>query len=113
MKIHILKIKHFKFCPVIGFGYWKDVYLKKEVGVDGITHNFILPFIRIQWGYITTNTQASDEPPVEQIQVELSRLTPVERKIYDTVMKHFPNTSHSTAMDMALQGGTKLQFVSK
>jgi len=52
MKRNILKIRHFKICPVIGFGYWKEVYLKETLGVAGITHNFILPFIRIQYGYL-------------------------------------------------------------
>jgi hypothetical protein len=52
MKTHILKTRHFKFCPIIGFGYWKDVYTKEVSGVEGVAHNFILPFIRIQRGYL-------------------------------------------------------------
>lgn len=50
-----LKIRYLKLCPVIGFGYWKDVYLKQKSGINGVTHNFILPFIRIQLGYIETD----------------------------------------------------------
>jgi hypothetical protein len=53
----ILKTRYFKFCPVIGFGYWKDVYLKEKLGMEGVTHNFILPFIRIQWGYLVAEKE--------------------------------------------------------
>jgi hypothetical protein len=57
MTRHILKTRHFKFCPVIGCGYWKDVYLKEKIGMEGVTHNFILPFIRIQWGYLVAEKE--------------------------------------------------------
>jgi hypothetical protein len=49
---YILRTRHLKLCPVIGFGYWKDAYVKEKIGIEGITHNFILPFIRIQFGYL-------------------------------------------------------------
>lgn len=52
MTKHIIKSRYIKFCPVIGIGYWKDVYLKEEIGMGGVAHNFVLPFIRIQWGYL-------------------------------------------------------------
>lgn len=57
MTRHILKTRHFTFCPIIGFGYWKDVYLKEKIGMEGVTYNFILPFIRIQWGYLVAEKE--------------------------------------------------------
>lgn len=36
-----------------------------------------------------------------------------ERKIYDAVMRHFPATNPETAYDVAVQGGTRLQFIPK
>lgn len=51
MNQQTLKIRHVKLCPVIGLGFWRDVYVKEETGIEGFTHNFILPFIRIQLGY--------------------------------------------------------------
>lgn len=47
-----LDIKSIKIHPVIGIGYWKDIYSKDKIGIDGVTHNLILPFLRIQWGYL-------------------------------------------------------------
>jgi len=44
-----LKAKHFVFCPVIGFGYWKEVY---TAPFEGHTHNIVIPFLRIQFGYL-------------------------------------------------------------
>lgn len=45
-----MKIKHFKFAPVIGFGYWKDIY---KLGMsEGYCHNIILPFVRMQIGQL-------------------------------------------------------------
>jgi hypothetical protein len=52
MKIKILNTRHIKIQPIIGFGYWKDIYKKEKEGINGVTHNFIIPFIRIQWGYL-------------------------------------------------------------
>jgi hypothetical protein len=52
MTRQILKIKYFKLCPIIGCGYWKDVYKKENTGTEGVVYNFILPFIRIQLGYL-------------------------------------------------------------
>jgi len=45
-----LNSRHIKLCPVIGFGYWKDDF--NLANVRGYTHNIIIPFIRIQWGFI-------------------------------------------------------------
>lgn len=45
-----MKIRHIKLAPIIGFGYWKDDY--KNVIKGGYTYNIILPFIRIQFGYL-------------------------------------------------------------
>lgn len=52
MTTKILKTKSIKVQPIIGFGYWKDVYKKERVGMNGVTHNFIIPFVRMQWGYL-------------------------------------------------------------
>jgi len=45
-----LHIRHIKLSPIIGIGYWKDVY--KLPGVTGHTHNIIFPFVRIQVGFL-------------------------------------------------------------
>jgi len=42
----------FKLAPIIGFGFWRDVYNEKLIGIGGISNNLILPFIRIQWGFL-------------------------------------------------------------
>lgn len=49
-----MKIRYIKIAPVIGFGYWKDVYRAPQLGITGLTHNIVLPFVRIQWGYLET-----------------------------------------------------------
>lgn len=46
-----MKLRHIKIAPIIGFGYWKDIY---DVLPGGYTHNIILPFLRIQFGYLPT-----------------------------------------------------------
>ena len=48
------KIKTFtiKLQLIFGIGYWKDIYKKDRVGLEGLTHNLVIPFIRIQWGYL-------------------------------------------------------------
>ena len=43
-------INHVEIVPLIGFGYWKDKY--DINGVTGYAKNYILPFIRIQRGYL-------------------------------------------------------------
>jgi hypothetical protein len=50
----IIKIKHIKFSPVFGIGYWYDDY-SKVVGLNSYTHNILLPFIRIQFGQLTSD----------------------------------------------------------
>lgn len=52
MQKHVLKTFHFKFCMVFGIGYWKDIYPKEELGIGGVAHNLVFPFIRVQWGYL-------------------------------------------------------------
>lgn len=52
-----IKLSHIKFCPIVGFGYWADKYKEDEIGIGGITHNIILPFIRIQFGYLISTMQ--------------------------------------------------------
>lgn len=48
-----------------------------------------------------------------KIKKDLKRLSRGEKKIYNSVMSHFPATSHESAMDAALQGGVRLQFIPK
>lgn len=43
-----LKIRHFKFSPIIGIGYWIDNY--DIIGNGSYCYNIVLPFIRIQYG---------------------------------------------------------------
>lgn len=45
------RINHIMICPVIGIGYWKDVY-NEGTGFKGYAHNIILPFCRMQFGYL-------------------------------------------------------------
>lgn len=52
MTTKILNTRSIKLQLIIGFGYWKDVYKKERVGMNGVTHNFIVPFVLIQWGYL-------------------------------------------------------------
>ena len=49
---HKLKIRNYNFTPVIGLGYWRDVYKPDATGFEGVTHNFILPFFRISVGHL-------------------------------------------------------------
>ncbi len=44
---------------------------------------------------------------------DLARLTKKDRKIYDSILQHFPATSHLAAMDYALQGGARFQLINK
>ena len=44
---------------------------------------------------------------------EYYSLTKQEKKIYDSIMSHFPNTSHDSAYDKAIQGGVNFQFICK
>lgn len=46
----MVKSYYIKFCPVIGFGYWKEVY---KFPFQGHTHNIIAPFLRIQFGALS------------------------------------------------------------
>ncbi len=38
---------------------------------------------------------------------EYNSLTEEEKKIYDSIMRSFPNTSHDSAYDKAIQGGVR------
>lgn len=40
-------------------------------------------------------------------------LTKAERKIYNSIMASFPNTSHESALDKAVNGGANFQFIPK
>lgn len=61
MKIVSKKTKIIKVSPVIGFGYWMDTYKEEVLGVYGIAHNILLPFLRIQWGYLSANVDQDGE----------------------------------------------------
>ena len=39
------------------------------------------------------------------------KLTKAEQKIYDSVTANFPATKHEYALDVALQGGVRFQFI--
>ena len=43
---------HISIAPIIGLGFWRDFYDEKKLGIGGVTNNLIIPFIRIQWGYL-------------------------------------------------------------
>ena len=38
-------------------------------------------------------------------------LSKKEKKIYDSIMSKFPNTSHESAFNKALEGGMNFQFI--
>lgn len=40
-------------------------------------------------------------------------LTKKQKRIYDSVMDNFPASSHETALNIAIQGGIKFQFIPK
>lgn len=44
-------------------------------------------------------------------QEEYNSLSAAEKKIYESVISHFPATSHDSAMNVALQGGVKFDFI--
>ena len=48
---HRLKIRNYNLTPIIGLGYWRDVY-KPESGFEGVTYNFVVPFFRISYGHL-------------------------------------------------------------
>lgn len=45
-----MEIKNIKFCFSIGFAYWRDIYTL--TGLGGNIHHIILPFVRIEIGYL-------------------------------------------------------------
>lgn len=53
--------RNFTFALIFGFGYWRDSYSEKKIGIGGIQHNLILPFMKIQWGYLF-KPQKSNSP---------------------------------------------------
>ena len=56
-------------------------------------------------------TETVDE--LEELIREYDSLTEKEQKIYNSIMAHFPNTSHDSAYDKAIQGGVNYQFICK
>ena len=44
---------------------------------------------------------------------EKGLLTKEEKRIYDSIMKSFPNTHPDSAFNVAIQGGVKFQYISK
>lgn len=55
----ILKIRHFKWSPVFGLGFWKDDY-HNSIGPECYTYNLLLPFMRIQWGQLKVDWYSQD-----------------------------------------------------
>lgn len=52
-----MKIKHIKFSIFLfGIGYWRDTYdIKSEYAqIYGYAHNILIPFCRIQIGYLNS-----------------------------------------------------------
>lgn len=58
----ILKTRSIKIQPIFGFGYWKDIF-KEETGFNGHSHNFVLPFVRIQYGELEKFNKTHDQSP--------------------------------------------------
>lgn len=44
---------------------------------------------------------------------DLDKLTQEELLIYNSVMRFFPATSHESALNVALQGGVKWDYIPK
>lgn len=44
-----------KLSPIIGIGYWKDVYDLEKI--EGEAHNIVIPFVRFQFAYIVFKTE--------------------------------------------------------
>lgn len=44
---------------------------------------------------------------------KIKKMTPKEKKIYNSVIQHFPATSKESAYDVAIQGGVKWNFIPK
>lgn len=63
MEQKMIKMRSIKINPIIGIGYWKDVYKKDKVGIEGVAHNFIIPFIRIQLSYFIVEINNSNSLP--------------------------------------------------
>jgi hypothetical protein len=45
--------------------------------------------------------------------VTINDLTPAEKKIYEAIIRVFPATDHLSAIDYAVQGGARFQFIPK
>ena len=52
LKINVLSTRAIRLAPIVGIGYWKDVYDEEVLGIGGWQHNVVLPFIRIHWGVL-------------------------------------------------------------
>lgn len=57
LNIHVVDVKkvhtfHWKLAPIIGFGYWKDVYDYEKLGLGGEVNNLIILCLRFQWGFL-------------------------------------------------------------
>lgn len=48
-KIHT---SDFSIAPILGFGFWREFYDEKKIGIGGLQNTLILPFIIIRWGYL-------------------------------------------------------------
>lgn len=43
--------------------------------------------------------------------ITVKDLSPAEREIYESIIKFFPTTNKESALDYAVQGGVRLQFI--
>ena len=48
----MLKIKSFLIRPMIGFGYWKDNYIKDQHGIQGYAYNVIFLCFHYQVAFL-------------------------------------------------------------
>jgi len=46
-------------------------------------------------------------------QKEYNALSDSEKRVYNSVMSSFPETNHTSALDIAIMGGVKFQFYPK
>ena len=60
MKHPVMKINNCKLSPIIGLGYWKDTYNSKTHGFKGEAHNVIIPFFRLQFGWLQYEDASQD-----------------------------------------------------
>jgi len=83
------KVRHVKFCPIIGIGYWYDKFTHPAFPI-GYTHNFFLPFFHIACGVMNTPTINENEV----LKKEVERLNEENTRLAEAVIKkpRWPNS---------------------